>query len=670
MKIKVTTGWYHDGYPDTEDFLNSNSEAEKTMFDSEKFLNNIKNILQIQDSEILEKIKSFDTTKIKKNISWLSEYIYNIDKDQVSVKLEELKWKINSQNVSKIWDKIKDLWEVSKESLNEIINIWNYKIKKWYILMYIYIASMWIWKIELWSKWDQVKQEWKWNIAQVLESWKQWEINKKPSLAKVNQATVEVPVVKPWSNGIFVPDNSVTTADTSWNFRNLLLPWVEKLNWVTLCAKTTREVSEKLYWYESKDDLIIREEYANDNDAIGYYLRGKTEDSSRLKEKYQYFDHIQEINTMNASKKITNNNNITYSSDIIDINDHQFGILVTTQSNLSVVDGHQATVCNMYNVDGTVQSKYVYDPYLYKSIRKWHNKLDQSEKEKYNLNPSSWYFVDLDTYLKYCENKDRAPLWVMVYNQPEWISKLIANTNIAKNINIKQSHFKQFVDIYPKVQEFVNQNKDKIWEDFLYTSFEEDLANLYQESRLSPFAINKWWFTGIWQMNNRSLKAVYEHYPFVKELFGDKKKVRQLNVDEMIIAAKLYKNWVLYKEMKSKWILDTIDDDYKKEFLLAGYNRWAWWLSKIINKYKHDTGKSWKITRDSMRDYYLWQIDKWQIKKQWHIELFGKWDDLWYVDNIISKEADLKEYMDQQDSKDLFVGLDNLTAQNSEYISW
>lgn len=463
-------------------------------------------------------------------------------------------------------------------------------------------------------------------------------------------ASVEMPETVKKEESIIYPETWATLIDSSGAVQNVLLPGIERsASGTTLCAKTTRKVQEKIYW---ESWFIVHEMFNGDLDAIWYHLFWVTTDIEELKLKYPLLSKIIEINKMDRHRKFVDPENLKKGFEDLEIWSNELWILTTTQSNKKVTDGHMVAVNNMYNLDGSVEGVYVYDPYLSKSIHKRHKRLNKNFQELYSLKKDNWYQFPINTYLAYCNYKSRIPLWITVYNQPSTPTHLITNNKVSDEINIKQSDLKQFVDLYPNVVQYIEANKHQLWDNFLSTTMIEDIANLGQESRLSPFAVNSRWFQWIWQMNNTALKEVYTKYPFIAQRFGNKTKVRQLNLEEMMLASKVYKNWVIYnqlciakKQLSWKSIIEVIDQNDAQKFVLAAYNRGSTRLARIVWKYIDATGKSSNISWDEFSDYYNLKISRKEINDNWYEELFGNDAEnrVWYVEGINSIQRELEK---------------------------
>lgn len=544
--------------------------------------------------------------------------------------------------------------------LDDMITIGWVSVKKAYLVMYFLIAvnvakqyqpSTWVAQV------NPVVQQ---TIAQTL-----WlggdETSAVPKVKvvpwftaqKTTVSEVVFPVANKENPSIIYPETGATVMDSTGKVSNILLPGIEKKGGMTYCAKTTREVQEIIYGYRK---FIIQEWYWGDTDAIGYYLRPSTQDIDQLKQKYPLLNRIVEINKISSDKKLITNDKFDLLTDAL-IGPKELWILTTTQNKEGIKDGHMVAVNNMYNIDGTVEWVYVYDPYLSKSVHKWHKRLSDNRQTQYPLRKDDGYHMPINTYLAYCKYKGRVPLWVTIYNQPSTPTQLITNAKVSDDINIKQSDLKQFNDLYPQVVEYIDGNIDDFGDQFLKTTKEQDIANFAQESRLSPFAINRRWFQWIGQMNNVALKAVYDKYPFIKQKFNNKTQIKELNLEQMILASKLYKNGVIYsqicastKHLWGKSIVSVINQDDAQNFVLAAYNRGSTRLAKILWEYIDKTNNSENVSREGFSEYYIKQIDEWKITNKWHEELFGcdRKNRFWYVDNISTLEELLRWTIDTQ----------------------
>lgn len=544
--------------------------------------------------------------------------------------------------------------------LDDMITIGWVSVKKAYLVMYFLIAvnvakqyqpSTWVAQV------NPVVQQ---TIAQTL--WLAGDETKVVPEVKIvpwfttiaaTTSTVELPVANKERPSIIYPETGATVMDSTGKVSNILLPGVEKVNGVTQCAATARKVQEKIYGWS---EFIVRETYDWDRDAIWYHLWSAKQDIGVLQKKYPLLKTMVIINEIDEDKRVLSNDRFTLDGVSL-IGPKELWILTTTQNKESVKDGHMVAVNNMYNIDGTVEWVYVYDPYLSKSVHKWHKRLSDTQQTQYPLRKDDGYHMPINTYLAYCKYKGRVPLWVTIYDQPSTPTQLITNAKVSDDINIKQSDLKQFNDLYPQVVKYIDSNIDNFGDQFLKTTKEQDIANFAQESRLSPFAINRRWFQWIGQMNDVALKAVYEKYPFIMQKFDSKTKIRELNLEQMILASKLYKNGVIYSQIcattKHLWgrsIVSVINQDDAQNFVLAAYNRGSTRLAKILWEYIDKTNNSENVSREGFSEYYIKQIDEWKITNKWHEELFGcdRKNRLWYVDNIATLEELLRWTIDTQ----------------------
>ena len=646
MVFKITS-WSTDKWYDGR-FIN---DPIVTLFDSNMFIHEARAYLTHLPSTMVDFVQQID----------ISKYRFTVEKLRISIENNQIKevfTLINNslstvETIIELWNNVKD---ITQQWVDSMIFVAWVPIKRSYIMLYFLVAINLTTNLRI-NKWTQWTKQ---DIAQIITPKKTW------VSSPVNQTTltssVELPVANKENPSIIYPKAGATLMDITWAVRNILLPGIEKINGTTQCAKTARLTQEKIYGAEW---FIIREEYDKDMDAIWYHIRSVSQDASELKEKYPLLKDILIINEIDADKKLVNNVNRYNLEGTTLVGSKELAILTTTQNNESVEDGHAVAVNNMYNIDGTVEWVYVYDPYLSKSIHKRYKGLSDEEKQTILLEKDSGYHIPISTYFAYCKYKGRVPLWISIYEQPSTPTQLVTTKKVSEDINIKQSDLKQFNDLYPKVVAYIEESKDRLGGDFLYSSWEQDLANMAQESRLSPFAVNKRWFQWIGQMNNTALKAVYDKYPFIKEKFDNKTKVKQLNLEEMILASKLYKNGVIYsqicaskKALNGRSIKEVIDQKDSQQFVLAAYNRWSTRLADILSEYARETNNYTNISWGEFSDHFIDKIDKWEITNNWYKELFGSDEEnrVWYVtwievlQNLVESE-NLLEFADQSQIK-------------------
>ncbi len=646
MILKITS-WITEKWDDGR-FIN---DPTVILFDSSMFIQEACTYLTDIPSIMEDLVQQIDVLKCKSIVEKLR---ISVDSSQIKDIFMQISNSLSTREIIiELWNKVKD---ITQQWVDDMIFVAWVPIKKAYVMLYFLVTINLItnMRINEWTQWT--KQD----IAQIITSKKSW------VSSLVNQITltssVELPVANKENPSIIYPKAGATLMDITWAVRNILLPDIEKVNGTTQCAKTARLTQEKIYgakWF------IIKEEYDKDMDAIWYYLRSVSHGVSELKEKYPLLKDIFIINEIDADKKLVSSVNRYGLEDAMLVGPKELAILTTTQNNESIEDGHAVAVNNMYNINGTVEWIYAYDPYLSKSIHKRYKSLSDEEKQSFLLEKDSGYHIPINTYFAYCKHRRRIPLWISIYEQPSTPTQLVTTKKVSEDINIKQSDLKQFNDLYPKVVTYIEEYKDKLGDHFLYSTWEQDLANMAQESRLSPFAVNKRWFQWIGQMNNTALKAVYDKYPFIKEKFDNKTKVKQLNLEEMILASKLYKNGVIYsqicvpkKALNGKSIKEAIDQKDSQQFVLAAYNRWSTRLANILSEYIRETSNSTNISWGEFSDYFVDKIDKWEITNRWYKELFGSDEEnrVWYVtwievlQNLVQSE-NLLEFADQSQIK-------------------
>ncbi len=652
MNIKITK-WLTDS-----EFLDWGFAIppDQVLFDSEIFLDDFGRYFS-------DKIKTLpiyiydNIYQNKENIIWLQDKLFcylsqnKITKDIIYQEFDKIAKNLKSQNISDIITNLKDN---IYGSFAEDIHISGTKIKKVYVMLFLIMTIKTAGNIFQSSYKPTTKSDISETLAwnKVFQTDKRVKIDIKP-LSPIWISSIKFPKPSMKLPSIIMPNTAVTTIDTNWVAKNMLLPDKERIDGTTLCAKTARMAAETIYgssWF------VVKEQYDGDNDAIGYYLRAQ-ENQDKLESEYPLFVWFKVANQITKNKELWED--IRYNLDSLTINPDQFGILVTTQNDSKIKDWHQVLINNMYHADWTVEWTYVYDPYLHKAVKKRYKDLLEEQKSEYIFDSADWYFVPINTYIKFCEYKWRVPLWTMIYNQPKVPAQLITNKKISPEIDIRESHFKQFNDLYSKVTEYISNHKEQLWNDFLETNYIQDLANFSQESKLSPFAINRRGFKWIGQMNNRALQEVYNQYPFIKNDFGDKIDIGDLNLEQMILASKIYKNWVIYKQLANhhdrldeRSIFELVKKDDLSKFTLAAYNRWSNRLSKLIAKYIEETWDNKNISRADFEEYYLKEISNRSAATKFikwyngYVELFGiEWQKLWYINSITHKQEIFGEFL-------------------------